>query len=203
MIIVVDYGAGNLRSVETALEAVGEKPVTTEDPAMVLEADKIILPGVGAFGHGMAGLQRHGLVGPIREAAAKGVPLLGICLGMQLLFEESYEMGQHTGLGILSGPVIRFPEGGLKVPHVGWNQIYHDSCHPLLADIVSGSYVYFVHSYYCVPTCEEVILATTDYGCHFASVIGRNNVFGVQFHPEKSHSVGLQLLQNFVAMECL
>jgi glutamine amidotransferase len=206
-IVIVDYGVGNLRSVQKALEHVGAPAVIRSDPAAIDPAvsDRpagIVLPGVGAFGDGMAELRRRGLVAPLRCWVAAGRPLLGICLGMQLLFESSEEMGEHEGLGLLSGRVVRFPPGDLKVPHVGWNQLRlagssSQGQHPLLAGVADGAYAYFVHSYYAEPAEPGDVLAMTDYGLSFAAIVGRGRVWGAQFHPEKSQEVGLQLLSNF------
>ncbi len=220
MIAIVDYGAGNLRSVQKALERVGATAVVTADPAALDPARGIVLPGVGAFGDGMENLRARRLVAPLLRQVAAGKPLLGICLGMQLLFDESEEMGRHEGLRLLPGRVVRFPENDLKVPHIGWNQLrmvnhvsritYHVSgvgcrvsgvtSHDLLASIPDGSYAYFVHSYYPVPDEPGDVLATTEYGVEFASVVGRGRVWGAQFHPEKSQEIGLQLLANFAAL---
>lgn len=201
MITIVDYGVGNLRSVQKALEHVGAPATISPDPAALQAAAEdpssgIVLPGVGAFGDGMQELHRRALVDPLRQLARSGKPLLGICLGMQLLFEHSEEMGKHQGLGLLPGQVLRFPPGRLKVPHVGWNQL-HLRPHPLLAGIADGAYAYFVHSYYALPAEPGDVLATTDYGLEFAAVVGRERIWGAQFHPEKSQEVGLQLLANF------
>lgn len=196
MIVIIDYGVGNLRSVQKALEQVGAAAIVSGDPASLDRADGIVLPGVGAFGDGMDHLRARGWVAPLREKARAGVPLLGICLGMQLLFDESEEMGRHAGLGLLPGRVVRFAEGDLKVPHVGWNQLQVRKG-ALLAGIPSGSYAYFVHSYYSLPADEGDVWATTEYGLEFASVVGRGKVMGAQFHPEKSQEVGLRLLRNF------
>jgi glutamine amidotransferase len=201
MITIVDYGVGNLRSVQKALEHVGAPATISSDPAWLEAAAQqgssgIVLPGVGAFGDGMRELDRRGLVAPLLHLARANTPLLGICLGMQLLFEGSEEMGEHQGLGLLPGQAIRFPPGPLKVPHVGWNQLRVRQ-HPLLAGITNGAYAYFVHSYYVAPDEPGDVLATTDYGLEFAAVIGRGQVWGAQFHPEKSQEVGLQLLANF------
>jgi len=198
MIALVDYGIGNLRSVEKALQAVGAEVRLTSDPDEILSASRVILPGVGAFGDGMAGLRQRGLESALKIVAARGVPLLGICLGMQLLFEESDEIGRHQGLGLLPGRVRRFPRAGWKVPQTGWNQLQIERPSPLLTGLQSGDYAYFNHSYYCEPADPTDILASTDYILQYASVVGRNNLFGVQFHPEKSQSVGLQILRNFV-----
>ena len=214
MITIVDYGVGNLRSVQKALEQVGAPAAISSDPAAVEATPGIVLPGVGAFGDGMAELRRRGLAAPLQRQAMAGTPLLGICLGMQLLFESSEEMGEHRGLGLLPGKVVRFPPGPLKVPHVGWNRLrpvqqpspgeppppgQHPlpSQHPLLAGIGDGAYAYFVHSYYVQPAEPGDVLATTDYGFEFAAVVGRGRIWGAQFHPEKSQEVGLRLLANF------
>lgn len=204
-ITVIDYGGSNLRSALKALEFVGGDIHVTEEPAAVLQAEKLVLPGVGAFGSGMAAIRARELEDAMREAAGAGTPLLGICIGMQFLFEASEEMGEHRGLGLLSGRVVRFPRQvsagqSLKVPHMGWNEIVHDGRHPLLAGVPSGAHGYFVHSYYCRPDRVDEIVATTEYGLAFASVVGRDNVMGIQFHPEKSQSVGLRILRNFVTM---
>jgi len=200
VIAIVDYGIGNLHSVRKAVEVVGEAALVTSDPADLLKADKVILPGVGAFKDGMSGLVSTGFIPAIKSFVASGRPLLGICLGMQLLFEQSQEAGWHAGLGILPGQVRAFEPNGLKVPHIGWNQLDVQKELPLLAQIESGRYVYFNHSYYCQPADPGHILATTEYGVDFASVVGSGQVFGFQFHPEKSQRVGLQLLQNFLAL---
>ncbi len=198
MIALVDYGIGNLRSVEKALGAVGAEVLLTSDPQVIASARQVVLPGVGAFGDGMAGLRRRGLEAVIREIALRGTPLLGICLGMQLLFESSDEMGKHAGLGLLPGRVTRFPETGWKVPQTGWNQLKLLQETPLLAGLSSGDYAYFNHSYYCEPAENQDVLASTDYVLAYASVIGRENLYGVQFHPEKSQDLGLMILRNFV-----
>jgi glutamine amidotransferase len=206
MIAILDYGLGNLRSVQKALERVGATAVVTCDHAALDAAQGLILPGVGAFGDAMSNLQARRLVEPIRRHAAQGKPLLGICLGMQLLFDSSEEMGQHRGLGLLPGRVVRFPEGDLRVPHIGWNELQvpggarDREKGTLLAGIAAGSYAYFVHSFYVVPDEPTDILATTEYGLAFASVVGRGMLFGAQFHPEKSQEVGLRLLASFSRM---
>jgi len=204
MIALLDYGIGNLRSVQKALEHVGASVTLTADPAVVLAAEKVVLPGVGAFGDGMRGLRERGLAEAVRLVAARGTPLLGICLGMQLLFDVSEEMGEHAGLGLLPGRVRRFPIQNrrseipnLKVPHTGWNQIEPCAESPLLHHLPPGAYAYFNHSYYCDAQPDD-ILAVTDYGGVYPSVVGRGRVYGLQFHPEKSQQVGLRLLQNFV-----
>lgn len=199
MIAIVDYGVGNLRSVERACLQVGAEARVVANPQELSAVQGIILPGVGAFGDGMARLRAAGWVPALAEWVAAGRPLLGICLGMQLLFAESEEMGQHTGLGFLPGRVRRFG-GGVKVPHVGWNQVWPLRAHPLLAGVPSGAYAYFVHSYYVEPADPADILATTDYGEPFASVVARGCILGLQFHPEKSQEVGLRMLANFAGM---
>jgi glutamine amidotransferase len=203
MIAIVDYGVGNLRSVEKALQRVGARAMVTADPAVLDAAQGVVLPGVGAFGDGMAQLRARQLVDPVMRQVERRKPLLGICLGMQLLFEESDEMGLHRGLGLLPGRVVRFPEGELKVPHIGWNQLWRaDPCPEmaLLEGIPHGAHAYFVHSYYAAPEESGDVLASTDYGFEFASVVGRGRIFGAQFHPEKSQDVGLRLLRNFADM---
>lgn len=199
-VLIIDYGMGNLRNVQKAFEHIGVLARISSQPADLAAADGLVLPGVGAFGDAIANLRSAGLVEPIREAVAAGKPLLGICLGLQLLFEESEEMGLHRGLGILPGRVVRFDEG-LKVPHIGWNQLRiagTDGPQARLLDgIPDGSYAYFVHSYYVVPADPGCVLATTEYGIEFASVVGIGHVFGAQPHPEKSQEVGLRLLRNY------
>ena len=203
-IALVDYGIGNLRSVEKALKTVsaavpgGAQVTLTSSPAAILAADKVVLPGVGAFGDGMAGLQARRLVEAIQEVAARGAALLGICLGMQLLFEASEELGHHKGLGLLPGKVRRFPAADLKVPQTGWNQILFEPGFPLLEGLEPGCYAYFNHSFYCEPSDPQVVHGRTEYGLTYASVVGSGRLYGAQFHPEKSQSVGLQMLRNFV-----
>ena len=200
MLAVIDYGAGNLRSVVHALANLGVSDLRiARGPQDLAGAERIILPGVGAFGAGMDQLRAQGLVKPIQDAAAAGIPILGICLGMQYLFESSDEMGQHEGLGLLPGRVTRFPElAGLKVPHMGWNQIDAVRESPLLGGVEPGSYAYFVHSYYCVPRDAADLLLTSTHGFPFAAAVQHGNLVGVQFHPEKSQRTGLQILANFM-----
>jgi len=207
MIVIIDYGIGNLRSVEKAFQHVGGDARLTADPAVVRAAHGVVVPGVGAFGACALGLRTGGFEALVLDAAQAGKPLLGICVGMQLLFDSSEEMGQHAGLGLLPGRVLRFPDGAvdaagqrLKVPQIGWNQLWHDGSDPLLAGVPSGSFAYFVHSYYCAPAEPSDVVATTDYGLDYASIVRRANLWGVQFHPEKSQAVGLQILRNFVAI---
>ncbi len=200
MIAVVDSGVANLRSVSNALNHLGATMKIAHTPDDLHGADKIILPGVGAFAAGMEQLNRRGFVEPLRALARQGVPILGICLGMQLLFERSEEMGETEGLGLLPGTIVRFPTDGPKVPHIGWNQLQHKGNTLLLNGVPAGGYAYFVHSYYAAVPSPEMILATTDYGIDFPAVVGCNNVFGAQFHPEKSQHTGLRLLTNFMEM---
>ncbi len=198
MIALIDYGAGNVRSVRKALKAVGAEVTLTRNPKVVLAAEKVVLPGVGAFGDCMANLRRLDLVAPIRAVAARGTPFLGICVGLQVLFEEGEEGGRHAGLGLLPGRVVRFdlpPE--FKVPHTGWNQVQPVVASPLFADLPPDAWAYFNHAYVCEPRSDH-LLAVSDYGGRFACVVGRGNVTGIQFHPEKSQGVGLQILSNFV-----
>jgi imidazole glycerol-phosphate synthase subunit HisH len=201
MISIIDYGMGNLRSVQKAFEKVGHQAVVTSDPAVVAAAEKVVLPGVGAFEDGMEGLRSRGLVEPVLAAIASGKPFLGICLGLQMLFETSYENGRHAGLGVLPGEVVRFdlpPE--YSVPHMGWNQLSIRRPAPVLAGLAEGTYVYFVHSYYVVPKEAGVIATATEYGPPFCSMIWRDNLYATQFHPEKSQSDGLRMLRNFAEL---
>jgi len=201
-IILIDAGTGNLRSVQKALENAGARVTRSDDPQAVLSARKVVLPGVGAFGDFMSGLRARGLQDAIEQVAARGVPLLGICVGMQALFEVGEEMGEHAGLGLLPGRVERLAESpSVKIPHTGWNQVRVQKEAPLFDGIRSGAYVYFNHSYFCRPSDSSVVVATTDYGVEFACAVQRGHVFGVQFHPEKSQAVGLQLLKNFLEVE--
>ena len=200
MIAILDYDMGNLRSVSKAIEHVGGKCQVTRDPAQVAKADKLILPGVGAFKDCMANLKAYGLIEPIKEFIASGRPFLGICLGMQLLMDESEEGGRHEGLKILPGKVLRFsPESKLKVPHMGWNRLKLQG-KPRLLQGMEGDYVYFVHSYYVVPEKKQAIAASADYGQEFAASLESDNIFATQFHPEKSQQVGLGLLKRFVKL---
>ena len=200
-ITMIDYGIGNLRSVQKALEYVGARVQIAAGAAQIEAAKKLVLPGVGAFGAGMDALHRRGLASPIKDAVAAGVPLLGICLGMQLLFDESEELGAHQGLGLIPGRVLRFQGPDLLVPHMGWNQIEHDGSHPLLQGVSPGAHAYFVHSYYCQPQSPRITIGATTYGQPFAAIIALDNVYGLQFHPEKSQHVGLRLLQNYLTLE--
>jgi glutamine amidotransferase len=201
MIGLLDYGLSNLRSVQKAFEHLAIPTTLIDHPAAIPHATKLILPGVGAFGAGMAGLQQRGLIEPIHSAVATGTPLLGICLGMQLLFEASEESPGVAGLGLLPGRVHRFPDNSLVVPHMGWNQLnISQPPHPLLTGTPENAYAYFVHSYYCQPADPTITLVTTNYGQPFAAITGRAHVYGIQFHPEKSQSTGLRLLQNFATL---
>jgi glutamine amidotransferase len=198
-IILIDAGTGNLRSVQKALESVGANVERTDDPKKVLSGKKVILPGVGAFGDFMSGLRVRGLEDAVKGVATRGVPLLGICVGMQALFEVGEEMGGHKGLGLLEGKVVRFDESlGVKIPHTGWNQVEAKKEALLFNQVKDGAYVYFNHSYYCQPRNSSDGVARTDYGIKYACAVVRDNIFGVQFHPEKSQTVGLQILKNFV-----
>ena len=198
-VILIDAGTGNLRSVQKALESVGAAVERTSDPNKVLVGQKIVLPGVGAFGDFMSGLRQRGLEDPISQAAAHGVPLLGICVGMQAFFEVGEEMGAHTGLGLLEGKVGRFDASlSVKIPHTGWNQLRTKREAVLFDQVPDGAYVYFNHSYYCQPSHVSDVIADTDYGIRYACAVRRENISGVQFHPEKSQAVGLQILKNFV-----
>jgi glutamine amidotransferase len=198
MIAIADYGIGNLGSVTKAFRHAGAEVQLTADPDVLRRADALVLPGDGAFAATLAEIERRSLVPVLREAFEKGKPLLGICIGMQLLFEESEEHGRHRGLGFLPGRVRRF-EGDLPVPHMGWNRLRARRAHPILEGLVDGSHVYFVHSYYC-DAPEDVVIASSDYGRDFAAIVGQGCVLGVQFHPEKSQDVGLRMVASFVAM---
>ena len=198
MIAIIDYGMGNLRSVQKGFERVGHQAAITSDPAEIIAAERVVLPGVGAFADGMAELQRRQLVEPIRAVIAAGKPFLGICLGLQFLFERGHEDGIHPGLCILPGEVVRFRvPREYKVPHMGWNQLAMRQPTPLLAGLPEGVHMYFVHSYYVVPTDRSVIAAETNYPEPFASVVWRDRLYATQFHPEKSQADGLQILKNF------
>jgi glutamine amidotransferase len=198
MIAVIDYGMGNLHSVSRALERMGFAHAVTTDPEVIKRASGIILPGVGAFGDAMRELGERGLVDVIKREAFGGKPLLGICLGMQLLFTGSEEHGYHQGLNLLPGRVVRF-EGDFNVPHMGWNWLTFTQLHPLLYGLEEG-YAYFVHSYHVLPDNEEDVLAVTDYHRRVTAIVGRNRIFGMQFHPEKSGALGRELLRRFAAL---
>lgn len=201
MIAIVDYDAGNIKSVEKALEYIGEQPFVTRDSETILSADKVILPGVGSFGDAMEKLQKYGLVEILHEVVKKGIPLLGICLGLQLLFESSEETPGVHGLGVLKGKVVRIPDkAGYKIPHMGWNSININTKSELFRGIPENSYVYFVHSYYLQAECESDVAASTEYVTHIHAAAEHGNVYATQFHPEKSGEIGLQILRNFVAL---
>ncbi len=199
--LLIDAGTGNLHSVHNALLSLGYAVRITSRPEDLVQPARVILPGVGAFARFMDGLRGAGLDEPLKTAVERGDPLLGICVGMQALFEVGEEMGQHPGLGLLPGKVAHFPpHGDLKVPHTGWNQLIIEGDSPLFKNIASGAYAYFNHSYYCAAARPEDVLATTDYGIPFASAVQRGSLYAVQFHPEKSQRVGLNLLDNFMRM---
>ncbi len=195
MIAIVDYGMSNLRSVQRGLEAVGTTVCVARTPGELVQARGIVLPGDGAFGQTMDNLTRGGWIEPLCAAIDRGVPFLGICLGMQLLFETSTELGEHRGLGLLRGQVKKFPSG--KVPQIGWNQLHPNAESRLLAGVPDKTYAYFVHSYYCEPAGSRVVAAQTEYGIEYASAVESGNIWGAQFHPEKSGKYGLKMLENF------
>jgi glutamine amidotransferase len=202
MIAIIDYGMGNLRSVQKGFEKTGHAATVTSDPAEIRAAAKVVLPGVGAFGDAMEELRRRNLIEPVKEAIAAGKPFLGICLGLQLLFEVGHEGGRHEGLGVLPGDVVRFDlPHEYKVPHMGWNQLEIVRPAPILSGLTSGTHVYFVHSYYVVPRNRDVIAAETTYGLPFTSVVWRDNLVATQFHPEKSQADGLKILKNFADLD--
>jgi glutamine amidotransferase len=196
MIAVVDYGMGNLRSVQKGFEKVGVEAVIVKEPALVARAEGVVLPGVGAFADAMHNLGAAGLDEAVRRSVADGKPFLGICLGQQLLFEASEEWGVTRGLSIFPGWVRRLPDG-VKVPHMGWNQVEIRRFCPLLEGIPEGSSFYFVHSYFVEPADPDLVVGLTGYGGYFASIVARNNIYGIQFHPEKSSGLGLRILENF------
>ena len=202
---IIDYGIGNLRSVQKAFETTGARVLRSGDPKAIATASRLVLPGVGAFGSCAARLRSLGLEEPIRDAVDAGVPLLGVCVGMQLLFETGEERGKHRGLGLLPGRIVRFgpdlPQTNgrpLKIPHVGWNRLDVQHPSPLTQGLGDDAYVYYVHSYHAAPLKEDDVIATTAYGLDFPAIVGRNRVYGVQFHPEKSQHDGLRILRNFV-----
>lgn len=201
MIAIIDYGAGNLQSVKKAFDFIGAESVITNDPEVILSADKILLPGVGSFGDAMDSMEKNGLVETVKECALSGKPFLGICLGLQLLFEESEESPGVNGLGIFKGKIKKFSSDmGLKIPHIGWNSLEIKQKDTLFKDIPENAYVYFVHSYYLHAEDENDVATVTNYGIDFHSAVGKNNIFATQFHPEKSGDVGLQILRNFASM---
>jgi glutamine amidotransferase len=203
MIAIIDYGMGNLRSVQKGFEKIGAEAIVTADPQVVLQADKVVLPGVGAFRDCMRNLEQAGFVEPILKVIAEGRPFLGICVGMQLLFTDSVEFGLYQGLNVIPGHVLRFPDDmqiateRLKVPQMGWNQLHFKRRPPAFDGITEGSNVYFVHSYCTKPDNDDVIATTTDYGIEFCSSVWKDNIVATQFHPEKSQDVGLRILKNF------
>lgn len=202
MIAIIDYDAGNIRSVEKALKSLGQDTSVTRDRDVILKADKVILPGVGAFGDAMDKLRKYGLESVIHEVAEAGTPFLGICLGLQLLFERSDETPGIEGLGILRGEILRIPGGeGLKIPHIGWNSLAYPNKGRLFQGIPEESYVYFVHSYYLKAADESIVTAAAEYGTCIHASVEQGNVFACQFHPEKSSEVGLKILKNFVELE--
>lgn len=201
MIAIIDYDAGNLRSVEKALQALGAEPVITRDKEVLLAADHVILPGVGSFGDAMEKLHQYGLVEVIHQIVEKKTPFLGICLGLQLLFESSDETPGVEGLGVLKGRILRIPDcPGLKIPHMGWNSLKIRPDFRLFAGIPDDSYVYFVHSYYLKAADEMQVAATTEYSTHIHAAVETEHIFACQFHPEKSSDVGLQILKNFISL---
>ena len=198
MIAIIDYGAGNLHSVKNALDFLGTESVITSDAKIIEEADKVILPGVGAFGDAMASLEKSGLSECVKKAARSGKPFLGICLGMQLLFSESEESPGVKGLEIFPGKIVRIPDKGLKIPHMGWNDLKFTKESKILKDLGDEPFVYFVHSYYLEAEDKSVVSAYTEYGQRLDIAVERGNVFATQFHPEKSGKTGLKILTNFV-----
>ena len=195
-VVIIDYGVGNLRSVEKAFAATGCEAIVSAEENELRRAERLVLPGVGAFGACMKALTERGFDRLVVEKSREGTPLLGVCVGMQLLFDESDEFGSTKGLGLLRGRVRRF-ENNLVVPHVGWNRIHQKQQHGLFDGIADGSFCYFVHSFYCDPADDNVVAAETEYGSRYASVVAHRNICGVQFHPEKSQDVGLRMLKNF------
>ncbi len=201
MIGIIDYDAGNIKSVEKALQSLGQETAVTRDPETLLQADKVILPGVGAFGDAMGRLRQYGLEEVIHQIAEKGTPFLGICLGLQLLFDSSEESPGVKGLGLLPGKILRIPDGeGLKIPHMGWNSLDITSGARLFRGIPQDSYVYFVHSYYLKAEDPAIVAASAQYGVSIHASVERDNVFACQFHPEKSGEIGLRILKNFIEL---
>ena len=201
MIAIIDYDAGNIKSVEKALQKLGQEVVITRDADTILNADKVILPGVGAFGDAMANLKKYKMDQVIYQVVEKGTPFLGICLGLQLLFEKSDESKGVAGLGILKGEICKIPDQeGLKIPHMVWNSLHLQNEGRLFKNIEEDAYVYFVHSYYLKAEEEEIVKATTEYSTHIHASVEKGNVFACQFHPEKSSDVGMQILKNFVEL---
>ena len=201
MIAIIDYQMGNLRSVQKGFEKVGHEALIVSDPGQLTQATKVVLPGVGAFGDAMHELKQRGFVDPIRDWVAQDRPFLGICLGLQLLFDRSFEGSECEGLGILAGEVRRFDVSPpLKVPHMGWNELQVCQPAPILAGVESGDHLYFVHSYYVVPEDQQLVAVQSDYGGDFCAMVWRNHLYATQFHPEKSQRIGLQILENFAQL---
>ena len=203
MVAIVDYGVGNLFSLESSFAAIGAEVTVTDDPEVLKKADQIILPGVGAFGDAAEKLRRTGLDIVLKELAAAGKPLMGICLGMQMLFEKSYEYGEHEGLGLIPGKVVPIADvipPDLKIPHIGWNGLHFKQNSPIFKYVNEGDCVYFVHSFYAA-NCEKSVVATAEYGTELTAAVAKNNVFGCQFHPEKSGKVGLAILKAFTEIK--
>lgn len=202
MIGIIDYDAGNIRSVEKALACLGEQTVVSRDPSVLMKADKVVLPGVGSFGDAMGNLRKYGLVPVIHDMVNSGKPLLGICLGLQLLFESSEETPGTEGLGILKGRILKIPPApSLKIPHMGWNSLHLQNNGRLFRDIPEDTYVYFVHSYYLQAEEPEIVKAVTDYSTEIHASVEKDNVFACQFHPEKSSRYGLKILENFAKLD--
>jgi glutamine amidotransferase len=201
-VVIIDYGAGNLRSVARAVAHAGFEPVVTSRAEDVASAQRVILPGVGAAADTMRNLDERGLVDPVREYIASGRPFFGVCMGLQALLTVSEEGGEHPCLDVIPGRVVRFPKSDLKVPHMGWNQVRQVREHPVFRDIPDGSYFYFVHSYYAAPEDPSVTIGETDYGVTFASVVARGRLVATQFHPEKSGELGLRMYRNFLTHLC-
>ena len=202
MIAIIDYGVGNLFSLESSFAAIGAEVTVTADPAILRQADKLLLPGVGAFEDAAKKLRQSGLDAVVKELAAKGKPLLGICLGMQLLFDESYEYGCHKGLGLIPGgvkPIADVIPKDLKIPHIGWNALHFQKDCPIFREIKEGDCVYFVHSFYAT-SCEDFTVATAEYGAALTASVAKDNIYGCQFHPEKSGAVGLKILKAFAEL---
>ncbi len=201
-VVIIDYGAGNLRSVARAVAHIGFDPLVTSDPREVAAATRVILPGVGAAADTMRNLNERGLVEPVREYIASGRPFFGVCMGLQALLTVSEEGGEHACLDVIPGRVVRFPKSDLKVPHMGWNQVRQLRDHPLFREIPDGAYFYFVHSYYAVPLDASAVIGETEYGVTFASVLARGRLVATQFHPEKSGELGLRVYRNFLTYLC-
>lgn len=198
MIAIIDYDAGNIKSVEKAIQYLGEEVILTRNADEILSADGVILPGVGSFGDAMDKLNNYGLSEVLREVAKRQIPLMGICLGLQLMFESSEETPGVEGLGILKGKIVRLPDVGLKIPHIGWNNLKYPNKGRLFKDVPEDSYVYFVHSYYLQAEDPSIVVATTDYAAVIHAAVEQGNVFATQFHPEKSSDMGLKMLKNFI-----